>query len=242
MESSLIADGHYQGWKDSYIKVSSSGQQFGTATVPYDAQSATAFIVVPADRLDFTWNVGAGNDDASCTFKIYNSAGDLIFKAVAGDMYGFTGQFFTYQNDCSSGTYNVYCDGSLVATNVAGTNYVHSGFNATIGHTWSVKTVCGSGESNSVSVTKDFCSPVSNNEIISNNFTIYPNPASTAVTIIANNNFHTVNVTNYLGQTVISQSNTGNSVKLDISNLTNGVYFISIVSENGTNVNKFVKQ
>jgi hypothetical protein len=73
-------------------------------------------------------------------------------------------------------------------------------------------------------------------------FSIVPNPASSLITISAVNNFHTVEVVGFLGQTIYSQSNIGNKSTLDVSNYANGVYFVRIISENGVSVNKFVKQ
>jgi hypothetical protein len=74
------------------------------------------------------------------------------------------------------------------------------------------------------------------------NFTIMPNPASNNIMITSGSSFNTVEVLSFLGQVVITQPNMGTSAKLDISNLTNGVYFVRIVSDSGTSVKKFVKQ
>ena len=73
-------------------------------------------------------------------------------------------------------------------------------------------------------------------------FSIVPNPATNNVTITAKENFNNIEVLSFLGQVVLTQTNVGNSTTLDISNLTNGVYFVRITSENGTSVKKFVKQ
>jgi len=73
-------------------------------------------------------------------------------------------------------------------------------------------------------------------------FSIVPNPASSHITVTAANNFHTVEVLGFLGQTIYSQSNIGNKTTLDVSNYANGVYFVRVISENGVSVNKFVKQ
>ena len=76
-----------------------------------------------------------------------------------------------------------------------------------------------------------------------NTFSIRPNPAkSNTITIDAKSNFNKIEVVNFLGQTVITEQNTGNSATLDISTLTNGVYFVRIATENGASVMKFVKQ
>jgi len=75
-----------------------------------------------------------------------------------------------------------------------------------------------------------------------NTFSIVPNPATKDITIKAYSDFNKIEVVNFLGQKVITEQNNGNTAKLDISTLTNGVYFVRISSENGTSVMKFVKQ
>jgi uncharacterized membrane protein len=73
-------------------------------------------------------------------------------------------------------------------------------------------------------------------------FSILPNPATNNITIAANSTFRTVEVIGFLGQTMLSQSNTENIATLDISHLTNGVYFVRIITDLGISVQKFVKQ
>jgi len=75
-----------------------------------------------------------------------------------------------------------------------------------------------------------------------NTFSIVPNPATRDITIKAYSDFNKIEVVNFLGQAVITVQNEGKTAKLDISTLTNGVYFVRISSENGTSVMKFVKQ
>ena len=73
-------------------------------------------------------------------------------------------------------------------------------------------------------------------------FSIVPNPATNKISISAPNNFNTVEILSFLGQVVFTQINAGNTSTLDISNLTDGIYFVRIISENGTSVKKFVKK
>jgi hypothetical protein len=73
-------------------------------------------------------------------------------------------------------------------------------------------------------------------------FSIVPNPAHNNITISAVTNFHTLEVVSFLGQKILSVSNDSNTAKLDVSNLSNGVYFVRIISETGISVKKFVKQ
>ncbi|MDR0205698.1 MAG: T9SS type A sorting domain-containing protein [Bacteroidales bacterium] len=73
-------------------------------------------------------------------------------------------------------------------------------------------------------------------------FSIVPNPATNDITITAKIDFSKVEIVNFLGQIVLTQSNDSKKSEVDISNLTNGVYFVRIISENGTSVQKFIKQ
>jgi len=73
-------------------------------------------------------------------------------------------------------------------------------------------------------------------------FSIRPNPATNDITITSKSDFNKIEVVNFLGQTVITEQNNGKTAKLDISTLTNGVYFVRIATENGASVMKFVKQ
>ena len=91
--------------------------------------------------------------------------------------------------------------------------------------------------------THNTCSNfLSVNENTVTTFSIVPNPATNNITITANTDFNTIEIFNLLGQTMLSQPNVGSSAKLDVSTLTNGVYFVRIIFANSTSVQKFVKQ
>ena len=79
------------------------------------------------------------------------------------------------------------------------------------------------------------------NENVKTSFSIAPNPAKNNITISASCDFNTIEIVNFIGQTILSQSNAGSKTTLDISNLADGVYFVRIKTDNGTSVNKFVK-
>ena len=79
-------------------------------------------------------------------------------------------------------------------------------------------------------------------EYLQPNFTMIPNPATNQVTISSATPFHSVEIINFLGQAVVSQSAEGNTATINISNLNNGVYFVRVVFEDGGSVKKLVKQ
>jgi hypothetical protein len=139
-------------------------------------------------------------------------------------------------------TYNVYRGSARIGTTTE-TTFRDETFTHTQGYRWSVAAVCPEGgESARVGQELTPCKESSIKEIVKTAFTIVPNPAKDRIKISAESNFNKVEVINFLGQTVITQNNDTNNTTLDVSNLTNGVYFVRIITDNGTNVQKFVKQ
>jgi hypothetical protein len=80
-------------------------------------------------------------------------------------------------------------------------------------------------------------------ELSQNTFSFYPNPASHVLNIKANETIETLTITDMSGRTIktINSSNT-NQVKVDVADLTSGVYFIQVVSKGVPQVQKFIKQ
>ena len=136
--------------------------------------------------------------------------------------------------------FNVYRNDVKIASNITDTHYIDTQFTAGVEQTWAVKVVCdGGGESDPISKS---ATCVGINENPTTVFSIVPNPANDHINITSGIEFNKIEVINFLGQTILSQSNDSNTARLDVSTLTNGVYFVRIISENGTSVQKFVKQ
>ncbi len=76
------------------------------------------------------------------------------------------------------------------------------------------------------------------NEIssINNNLIIYPNPVSNYIYLknFDNINYETIQILNYIGQTILSNhySLLTNHYSIDISNLSNGIYYIKAINNN----------
>ena len=68
---------------------------------------------------------------------------------------------------------------------------------------------------------------------------LYPNPATSSLTIAATDNINSIAITNLLGQTVYCNRFNAKEVKVDVADLSAGVYFVKI---NGCEVRKFVKE
>ncbi|MBR5983254.1 MAG: PKD domain-containing protein [Bacteroidales bacterium] len=89
---------------------------------------------------------------------------------------------------------------SLTATNACGTNEYHE------------------------TIEIDLCTDIIEFE---DGISIYPNPASSSITIVNAKNAN-VEIMNALGQVVYASENISNAHSIDISNLTNGTYFVKI--------------
>jgi len=73
-------------------------------------------------------------------------------------------------------------------------------------------------------------------------FSIMPNPVTSSITISSESNFNFIEIMNFLGQSVISQTTEGNTASLNVENLNKGVYFVRITTASGSSVQKFMKQ
>lgn len=73
---------------------------------------------------------------------------------------------------------------------------------------------------------------------------LYPNPASDNLNIVASSNIRNIRVMNLLGQQVLSIANVGNEFyTLDIAKLNAGIYIVSITDANGAvNSSRFIKK
>lgn len=67
---------------------------------------------------------------------------------------------------------------------------------------------------------------------------IYPNPASSNIRIESNSVIKMVRIVNVLGQEVYSQTAANRGIEVNVSNLNDGVYFVTIETANGTKTSK----
>lgn len=85
--------------------------------------------------------------------------------------------------------------------------------------------------------------PVSVDEkLFSDQIAVFPNPANDFLIIDVNQTLgkYQFNVVNIVGQTVVSEENANGQTRLDVENLTSGVYFIEVKTSEGTITEKIV--
>ena len=91
--------------------------------------------------------------------------------------------------------------------------------------------------------TFNITSVLSNDEFIINNFNIYPNPAKDFVNITSKNNttIDLVQVTDVNGRVVKTKEVSGvENMQLTISDLTSGIYFVTVSGDTGSGTTKIV--
>lgn len=70
---------------------------------------------------------------------------------------------------------------------------------------------------------------------------IYPNPATSELTIKTEKQFNSYTITNSIGQMMMEGDMNGKESKVDIRSLATGMYYISLEGQGGSEVRKFVK-
>ena len=90
----------------------------------------------------------------------------------------------------------------------------------------------------------DSCQVVGIDELnLQNHFSLYPSPAWDFLRIKSDKFLmDIIKITDLTGKNIFSKENTGTSIQLDISFLSNGLYFLIIETKEGRVVKKFVKE
>ncbi|HSD15457.1 MAG TPA: T9SS type A sorting domain-containing protein, partial [Flavobacterium sp.] len=93
--------------------------------------------------------------------------------------------------------------------------------------------------------TTEFVTALSVSEFKNSTFMAYPNPTNGTVTISSKDMsslINTVIVTDILGKTVQTKTINNPTATVDLSDLSSGIYFAKVTSENSESILKIVKQ
>jgi uncharacterized repeat protein (TIGR01451 family) len=71
--------------------------------------------------------------------------------------------------------------------------------------------------------------------------TVYPNPATEEFTIKTEQSYTSYTITNSIGQVMMTKDMNGKESKVNVKELSTGIYYISLKGQGGTEVRKFVK-
>ncbi len=132
-----------------------------------------------------------------------------------------------------SATYNIYRDGSLIASGVTGTTYTDNGIQSTELYTWCVAAVCGTDESSRLCGQSGCHQGVSPSE--KSSITLYPNPANTCV-FVEGVNVEKVEIFNSMGQRMGAPSLELN--KIDLTKYPSGIYILKFFTTDKNTLSK----
>ena len=137
----------------------------------------------------------------------------------------------------------------LCKVDFVGANYTNqfTPYNIRI-HAWDGTSTAGSWRIDSVAIngTATFSMSVGLPTLthdINANFKLYPNPSNDGIVMLeaTQNNINSIEIVNSLGAVVISKKdNLNNKVKLDLTTLAQGTYFVKITSDTNTTTKKLI--
>lgn len=134
-------------------------------------------------------------------------------------------------------SYNIYLNNEKI-DNINETSFV-IGFDEEATHNFAVSSLCGeqeSGLSDDITVTLIDDALNENNIVME----IHPNPTNDKIFIDTDENIKQINIYNITGVMVYENNEYENHV--DVSKLSNGIYFINIKTEKGEIIKKIIKQ
>jgi len=204
----------------------------------------TTFIDTNNDPVKaYTWSV-----TASCVSGGTSEAISLLIQACpnCSPPYSINAQ---YINNCAAiqidwsasaeaHSFDIKRNSKVIKTGLTEKTYTDETVSQNVYNTYTVVANCELGNTEA-SKTVSPCVGIL--EATKMGFSIVPNPAKGNIRISADYHFDKVEIINFLGQTVISQNNDSKVTDVNVSNLTNGIYFIRIISETRISVQKFVK-
>jgi len=215
--------------------------------------------ISPGTGVTYVWNTGATtafvtlSPTVSATYTVLgtNSFGciGMATQAVAVNPLPTIAASSSQPNEMCVGEMQTLTasGGVTYLWSVSGSGALLQGNPVTINPTsTTVYTVTGTnanGCSNKATITQNVAECLSIKENNTNHVSVYPNPTSGALTIELNNTSEkTIIVTDVTGRIISSSTSALEVVNVNLSNLSNGIYYVKIQSATSSEVVKVVKQ
>jgi photosystem II stability/assembly factor-like uncharacterized protein len=240
--------GYVLGW-DNILKTDDGGSTWTSLSIGADGFELRSVYFINAD----TGYAVGGNESGSPTYYeryviIKTTNGGTTWTVNASEWSDSTfllnSVFFTNANTGYAVGYN----GTIMKTTDEGTtwNIIASGTDVPL------TSVCfpdanvgyAVGGNGTILKTTNGGTRVVDLSFTSNTLNIYPNPASTTITIETSDisNKNRLSILNLSGQELITRQITEPKTQIDISTLPSGVYFVRLTVEKTVQVGKFIKQ
>lgn len=137
-------------------------------------------------------------------------------------------------------TYTIYADGQEIISGIE-ESYYSTAYDPSV-ECYQVSTTCENGVVSTLSACASGVGISDNSNSFTSSFSIYPNPATEEVTVSTTMIAQKVEVLNYLGQVLYTQSVNGNVFTLNVANYADGVYFIRLSGNEGVATQKLIKK
>jgi ELWxxDGT repeat protein len=165
-------------------------------------------------------------------------SGTTLLKNIEPYLFSakvFNGYLYFYGFDGITKSFLWKTDGTLAGTTLVAPNFVGSSLN---NFTVFNGNLFFTADTESTGIELWSCGAVSSsisNVELKNNYKIFPNPTTGIVTISSTQAIASIDVFDVTGKLVYSQQNNNNqtSTSLNLSNLSNGIYFIHAKTETG---------
>ena len=135
-----------------------------------------------------------------------------------------------------------FARGNGTTVTVSGTSYTITGLTADMAYDVYVRSVCAEGVTSAWSDAVEFTTLETQgiDDVANAAISLYPNPASTTVTISGISGEATVTVVDMNGRVVITTQALSSSVTLSLSDLAQGAYFVRITGEQVNAIRKLI--
>jgi len=176
--------------------------------------------------------VDLGDDALEVTYSVPSSITNSVYPMVI--------EFFGATN--GQGKFFIEADNYLEPGNKTVTLNLPTGYDVDDYLTIVATATDANGNTSEFGISTD--STLSIEQLVNDTFKLYPNPVSDRLFIQSpSSEAYHLEIVNTLGQVVLSKIDNNASIELEVSNLTNGLYFINISSESGNSETiKFIKK
>ncbi len=222
----------------------------------------TGYSEIDKVNVEFTYHTG----NASATLAIWDDNGQggspgslfasktVSSSTIVSDINGGTTTEFVFSSPVAvSGNFYVGIilpttagDTLVLTSNTDGDTNPGIAWEEWSDNTWHAYTESNSwGENLSLAIYPEICKPTGiNSNFTVNNFKIHPNPTSGIINVDFDKTLDKntkIQVLNIFGQEITPEINYYNkSVKIDLQNYSNGVYFINVINDNYFNTKKIL--
>lgn len=228
----LSAGSANQNWSTAW-----SGSSGGWINV---SNTVPALANMPSVKFRFTFNALQANNEGVAIDDI-NISNCSLGDPIADFTYTLSGQHVDFTNTSTGATSYIWNFGDLQTSTDTNPSHDYINFSYTYTVTLIAQNDCGSD-----TITYDIIVVGLDNDKAFKNITIYPNPTNKFVEIKSKNaQIQNIEIYDIYGKKLnnitTNKAKQSNKLKLDISSLQKGIYFIKIQTTQGNIVKKIIK-